>query len=153
MPIRKILSWTAVILWMGFIFYLSHQPAVESKELSAGITEVIIKTIEKVAPNVELDIKSFHHGVRKNAHFFSYLVLGVLTFNALRRSGVYGYRSVVFALGICVLYAVSDEIHQHYIPGRSGEVMDVLIDSAGSSVGIGVYWAAGRLVGRKVPGT
>ena len=63
---KRFLSWTAVILWMTLIFYLSHQPATESNKLSAGITEVIIQTIEKVAPNVEFDVRSLNHIIRKN---------------------------------------------------------------------------------------
>ena len=149
MSVRKFLSWTAVILWMAIIFYLSHQPAAESSELSRGITKVIIQTIEKVAPNIELDIRSLNHIVRKNAHFFAYLVLGVLVINALRVSGVKGYRSIALALGICILYAISDEVHQLFIPGRSCEVRDVIIDTAGASVGIMVYLVVGRVVGEE----
>lgn len=74
--------------------------------------------------------------VRKNAHFFVYLVLGVFVINALRRSGVRGYRCVVYALLICILYAASDELHQVFVPGRGAQVKDVIIDSAGACVGI-----------------
>ena len=135
----KIISWTAVILWMGFIFHLSHQPATVSNELSTGVTEVIVRTVERVAPNREFDIKRFNHIIRKNAHFFIYLVLGVFVINAFRASGVYGYRGMALALLVCVLYAISDEVHQMFIPGRGPGVKDVLIDSAGATVGIGVY--------------
>jgi VanZ family protein len=135
----KILSWSAVILWMALIFYLSHQPATESNQLSKGITELIVKTVEKVDPNPEFDIRSFNYIVRKNAHFFAYLILGVLVLNALRRSGVYGYRSVGLALLMCVLYAISDEVHQLFVPGRGAQIKDVIIDCAGVSIGIGVY--------------
>ncbi len=146
---KKSLSWIVVILWMALIFYLSHQPATESDELSTGITEVIIQTVEKVAPGMEIDIRSLNHTIRKNAHFFAYLVLGVLVINALRASGIKGYRSIALALGICILYAISDEVHQLFIPGRSGEVRDVLIDTAGASVGIMVYLVVGRVVERR----
>jgi VanZ family protein len=139
MYMYKILSWSAVILWMGLIFYLSHQPATESNQLSKGITKFIVKTVENVDPNPEFDIRGFNHIVRKNAHFFAYLVLAVLVINALRRSGIYGYQSVGLALLICVLYAISDEIHQSFVLGRGSQVKDVIIDSAGVSIGIGVY--------------
>jgi len=66
--------------------------------------------------------------------------------NALRRSGVNEYRSVVLALGICVLFAISDEVHQLFVPGRGGQVSDVLIDSAGASVGLGIYLLVSRVV-------
>jgi VanZ family protein len=135
----KILSWAAVLLWIALIFNLSSQVADRSNQLSTGITEVIVKTVEKVAPIAKFDIESFNHIIRKNAHFFAYLVLGVLVMNAIRRSGVHGYRSVLITLGICVLYAISDELHQLFVLGRGGQVKDVIIDSAGASVGIGVY--------------
>lgn len=146
MPIYKILSWIAALLWMALIFYLSHQPATTSNALSTGITEVLVKTVERVAPNANIDIQSFNNIVRKNAHFLAYLALGVLVINALRRSGVNEYRSVVLALGICVLFAISDEVHQLFVPGRGGQVSDVLIDSAGASVGMGIYLLVSRVI-------
>ena len=63
--------------------------------------------------------------------------------NALRSSNVLGYRSMSLAFFICVLYAISDEVHHYFIPGMSGEVRDVNIDTAGASVGIGVYLLIG----------
>lgn len=142
----KIISWITVLLWMALIFVLSSQVAEQSNQLSTEITAVIVKTVAKIAPQAEFDMESINHIVRKNAHFFAYLVLGILVINALRISGVNGYRGVAIALGICVLYAISDEVHQLFVPGRSGEVRDVLIDSAGASVGIGVYLLMGRLI-------
>ncbi len=139
MSTRKILSWVAVLLWMVLIFNLSSQVAEQSNQLSTRITKVIVETVEKVAPNAEFDMKSFNNRLRKHAHFFAYLILGILVSKVLRRSGVYGYRSVIIALGICILYAISDEVHQLFIPGRGGQVKDVIIDSAGASVGIAVY--------------
>lgn len=43
----KFLSWVAVILWASLVFYLSHQPAEASSELSGGVTEVIAQIVEK----------------------------------------------------------------------------------------------------------
>lgn len=140
----KIFSGTAVLLWMALIFNLSSQVAEQSNQLSTGITEVIVKTVEKVAPKAEFNIKSFNNRLRKNAHFFAYLILGILVTKALRRSGVHGYRRVALALGICVLFAISDEVHQIFVPGRGGQVKDVLIDSVGASVGIVVYWVVAK---------
>ncbi|MGI6308223.1 MAG: VanZ family protein [Dethiobacteria bacterium] len=138
---HKILSWAAVFLGMVLIFNLSSQVAEQSNQLSTVITELIVKTVEKVAPGVDLDIKSFNNILRKNAHFLAYLILGILVSNALRRSGIHGYRCIILALGICVLYAISDEVHQLFVPGRGGQVQDIIIDSAGACVGIGLYWA------------
>jgi VanZ family protein len=106
--IYKSISWIAVVLWMAFIFYLSAQVAEQSNNLSTGITEIIIEVVEKVVPEKELDIKTVNHFVRKNAHFFAYFMLGILVVNALTASGVKGFKGIVIAFLICVLYAVSD---------------------------------------------
>src|SRR5690554_2481657 len=98
MTISKILSWTAVILWMATIFYLSHQPATASNQLSTGITEGFAKTVENVATKSNFNMINLNHTVRKNAHFIAYLILSVLVINALRRSHVKEYRSAVLAL-------------------------------------------------------
>ena len=143
----KLLSWIAVIFWMALIFYLSHQPAAISNELSSGITEMIVNTLEKLASQFQFNIENLHHIIRKNAHFFAYLILGILVLNALRRSGAYGKKGLGIALLICILYAITDEVHQLFIHGRSGEVKDVLIDSAGASTGIIIYLVISKLAG------
>jgi len=140
MPISKILSWTAVILWMFLIFHLSSQVAEESNQLSTGITRIIVETVERIVPQENLDIEELNHIVRKNSHFFAYLVLGILMLNSLRRSGISGYSSIVLALLFCVLYAITDEVHQLFVPGRGGQVKDVIIDSSGVIAGIGMYF-------------
>jgi VanZ family protein len=134
--IINIISWIAVILWMALIFKLSSQPAVQSGKQSTGIMEINIKVIEKVKPNAKFNIVKFDHMIRKNAHFFVYLLLGVFVINALGRSGMRGYRFVFYALLNCILYASSDEIHQVFVLGRGAQVKDAIIDSAGASVGI-----------------
>ena len=128
---------------------LSHQPGGTSSELSSGITKIIVEIIEKLVPNGDVNIDGFHHYVRKSAHFIAYLLLGILSLNALKSSNKLGYHSVWIALLLCVLYASCDELHQLCITGRSGEVKDVLIDSAGASIGIGIWSVIGRLWGGK----
>lgn len=144
--IYKILSWLAVILWMVLIFCLSAQVAEQSSKLSTGVTEIIIEIIQKVVPKVEIDIHHFGHVIRKLAHFFSYLVLGVLVLNAFQCCGINGHRSIVLSAVVCVLYAASDEIHQLYVPGRGGQIRDVIIDSSGACVGFLLYVMMSKLV-------
>ena len=145
----KLISWVAVILWMLLIFLFSHQPASTSSELSGGITEQIIAVLQKILPDMGIAKEELHTFVRKNAHFFVYLILGMLTFNAVRKNGASGFRSGAAAFCICVLYAISDETHQLFIPGRSGEARDVLIDSAGAGIGIGAFFLVSRILPRK----
>jgi len=100
-----IISWAAAILWMVLIFNLSSQVAEQSNELSKGITEIIIEAIGKIVPQAELDINTLNHITRKNSHFFSYFILGILMLNPLRRSGVQGYSSIVYAAVVCIVKA------------------------------------------------
>lgn len=115
------------------------------------MTEVIIETVERV---VDLDaeksktdlIEELNRLVRKYAHFTSYLILGILVMNAFRKSEVMGFNAFLFSLIFCGLYAVSDEVHQLFVPGRGAQVTDVMIDSAGSFVGIGMYKVIGNVI-------
>ncbi|MEA1975746.1 MAG: VanZ family protein [Bacillota bacterium] len=131
---KKILiSWIMVMLWMALIFNLSAQVREESNQLSTGITVIIEKIIEKVNLfDIKFDIKTINHIVRKNAHFFIYLILGILVMNAIRKSKY-------LALSICIFYAMSDELHQAFVPGRGPGIKDVLIDSAGAYIGVLIF--------------
>jgi VanZ family protein len=138
---KKVLAWILVLVWMTIIFYFSSQPGEKSSEISSGFVEVVVEIAEKVVPNTapNLDYNNLHLHIRKQGHFFMYFVLGILTINALTKMGVKGKRIIWISLLICVAYAITDEIHQLFVPGRSGEVRDVLIDSIGASIGIIFY--------------
>jgi VanZ family protein len=66
--------------------------------------------------------------LRKGAHAAEFAVLGFLLLRALGREAV--------ALGLGIAYAASDELHQHFVPGRQGSVLDVALDSVGVAVGV-----------------
>lgn len=142
---RTTVRWMAVLIWMVVIFYLSHQPAPESSALSSGLTDWIMKMIDKVPLSFELDLNAVHFFVRKGAHFCAYFLLGLLVSHAVRERRGLSVRRLSLALVVCVVYAISDEIHQLFTPGRSGEVADVLLDTSGSIVGIGWYVLVMRL--------
>jgi VanZ family protein len=77
--------------------------------------------------------------VRKFAHFFAYLVLGILVLSAFVKSDYKGGKTFVYAFVICAVYASSDEIHQLFVSGRGCQIKDVLIDSGGALTGIALY--------------
>jgi len=66
--------------------------------------------------------------LRKVAHAAEYAVLGFLLLRALGRQAV--------ALAVGIAYAASDELHQHFVPGRLGSPLDVLLDSIGVAAGV-----------------
>lgn len=140
---KKIISWMLVAGWMGLIFYLSHQTGEGSGSLSGSITERIIAFLR--LDNVDIDF--LHFLVRKGAHLFSYFVLGILLVNTFRMSGMVAGKYYYLSLAICVIYGMTDELHQLLVPGRSGQVRDVLIDSVGALIGIFAYKIFLKVVG------
>ena len=114
---RKKICILFAVLWMGFIFYMSHQPA----KISSVQSNNVVHVIKKVSKNegIKNNINSFI--VRKGAHMFLFCVLAILFF---------------IALLLAFLYACSDEYHQTFVVGRSGQFKDVLIDFSGAFIGI-----------------
>lgn len=141
----KIVLWLMVLLWMVIIFNLSSQVAEASNSLSKGMTAAIINTLKTIVPNIETDMRTLNHMIRKNAHFFAYFVLcfGILT--ALRRSRVEIYKAIIISVLICVVYAISDEVHQMFVPGRGPQVKDVFIDTGGACLGALIYLGLSKL--------
>src|SRR5699024_1438351 len=79
---------------------------------------------------IESDM-NLHSLIRTSIHFFVYTILRVLVYLAY-----HGRRAVLFTLNVCLIYAITDEFHQLFIPVRSGEIRDVLIDFSGAVFGI-----------------
>lgn len=137
--IKLIIPWILVLLWMILIFYFSAQEAEESLNSSGGFAEFLAKIIHT-------DFESFTESrqeeiigdcqfiVRKAAHFSVYAILGMLSFIACKINKL--RKSFLISAVICLLYAMSDEIHQHFVEGRSCELRDVLIDFSGGITGI-----------------
>lgn len=127
---KKIIKIILVIIWMIVIFSFSNQKAVDSTKLSDGfIRNTISKVINDDRPET---ISKFVTPVRKSAHFLEYLVLGLLVMNCFNIDKKY----MLYSLIICLLYSISDEVHQIFVPGRSCEALDVVIDTTGSFIGI-----------------
>jgi len=142
--LHLILSWSAVIVWMLVIFTLSAQPGEESTHLSDKVAEIILKRTNIVfSQDTDITaatafVKSLKYLLRKCAHLGEYFILGILVMNAVRASKVPMFKAIVLSALICVLYAVSDEMHQYFVPGREAQVTDVLIDGMGALAGIGL---------------
>jgi VanZ family protein len=75
--------------------------------------------------------------VRKMAHFFEYCVLGCLLFMGFLDRARPG-RTILLVFAAGLLLSVSDEIHQHFVPGRTTRPFDVLVDMAGIGVAVAV---------------
>ncbi len=74
--------------------------------------------------------------IRTLAHFSIFAALGFFASLTLTSFAVFKLKNLVFSTLFCVFYALSDEIHQHFVPGRAFQFSDILVDSLGCIVGI-----------------
>lgn len=137
--LRKTISIILLLLWMTVIFMFSSSGSVKSNDTSGKVISSAISVKDKVTsketkPEAKKKIvKKLNYSVRKSAHVFEYFVLGVLALNVFDAFNV--KRKVLFAIILCILYASSDEFHQIFT-GRTASIIDVLLDSVASIVGI-----------------
>ena len=117
-----------------------------SRALSVWLPVVLwaalIFTLSSI-PSLSTGLGGWDTVLRKGAHFTEYAILGALLLRALGRE--------VLAVTTGALYAASDELHQHFVPGRHASPFDVLLDTAG--VALGVYVLHRLWQTRLVPGT
>jgi VanZ family protein len=120
---------------------LSSRPAVVSAEDSKPFEESFsvvqekIKSSEVMKVNLSMFLKSPKYLVRKTAHVILYCGLYMLTVLAFMREKNRMKQYIMILIG-CVLYACFDEFYQTFIPGRTGLLQDVLIDSIGIVIGL-----------------
>lgn len=136
---KKIIYLFLTIIWMISIFLFSNQRSVKSTEKSQSLIMNTIVKIYKIFDSnasdekIEEIVVACDVPIRKMAHFTEYLILGVLVLLTLR---AYNINNIYLAILICFLYACSDEIHQVFVPGRDGNIIDITLDTLGSTTGI-----------------
>lgn len=130
---QLILSWTLVILWAAVIFFMSAH--VGSDFDGEGPLAAVKRWLVGLAAPVfgpETDI------VNVAAHFTEYLVFGALLFMAVLRTWPRSplARLALVAVALASLYAVTDEYHQSFVPGRLCDPADWLTDTLGATLGV-----------------
>lgn len=142
MDIKKILIWIPAIIMAMLIFGFSKQDGEESTGLSYKAADIILTVCDKAGivdyndNNRDSMIESVQFPIRKAAHMTEYAVLSVLIMLALIVDGLKGTRLPVISAIIATIFAATDEFHQRFVPGRYGCLRDVLIDAAGSIIGL-----------------
>ena len=107
---RKAIRWLPVLLWMAAIFYLSAQPDLPHH------------------PEATMDLI-----IKKVGHMLEYGILAALALWALRGGGLAATSGhFLCAFAIAGLYAISDEVHQYFVPGRNPRSLDVGFDLLGA---------------------
>lgn len=149
---KMIILTIIIILWMAFIFSMSAKNSTQSSSISGGFTYKILsmffaqfRSIDKTTQ--DSIVEGLQFVVRKGAHFTAYAILGGLCFADLRVLDKFKLKiNFIIALVISALYAASDELHQYFVPGRSCEIRDVMIDSLGALTGIIVVIIFSKLI-------
>ncbi|MFN3741704.1 MAG: VanZ family protein [Anaerolineales bacterium] len=113
---RPYLNWLATFLWMGVIFFLSSRPADELPFF--GLYDLLVK---------------------KSGHLVGYAILGWLFSHSWESLKIDLKWAQALALLFSLLYAITDELHQSFVPGRHASVIDVLIDTIGIAVGVSAF--------------
>ncbi len=137
-----IVSWAAVLAVAVAIFLFSAQDARESTQVSHGLIERVVIWYTNLfgipcSTGTLIQISGFwDHFVRKLAHFSIYTLLGLCCCNACYFTFFQLKKSFGIALVVGYLYAISDEIHQAFVPGRSCQLSDMVLDSCGVMFGI-----------------
>ena len=133
------------ILIMVVIFVHSAMPA-EMSSIESSVFERFVASILGVAP------ESVTFAVRKCAHFTEYLVLGLFMMLAAvntRQQKKSAYITGLITWIIGTAYAVSDELHQLFVPGRSCELRDMCIDAVGIFCGVLIISGVKRVRSRR----
>ena len=141
----RTLAGILALLWMCVIFAFSAQEKEESSEVSEAISYRMVSSTGLLF-HLHLDeeqlreiASAIENTVRKAAHMTEYGILSILFYVWLGKWQFRVRRRVITATAFAALYAVSDEIHQLFVPGRAGMVRDVVIDSIGAALGIFVF--------------
>ncbi|KAF0196306.1 MAG: VanZ family protein [Bacillota bacterium] len=128
MRIHRSFRWLAVIVWVGFIWFMSSHSVPPGDPI--GKVADIIRTIPV---QLTLPGTSVEFMVGKAGHLLAYSLLGVLllaaTWGRLKNR-------VLGVMLIGVMVAVIDETRQYFVPGREAAVRDVVIDAVGLAIGI-----------------
>lgn len=136
------MSLLAVIAVMAFIFFMSAQTEEESSETSGGIVDIFINIFlpdfgELPLSEQEEKLNLITNVIRKLAHYTEYAALGFfLAWHLNELKSKLNCKAPLWqSIVVGVLYAISDECHQYFVPGRGPGIKDVFIDSLGVLTG------------------
>ena len=138
--LKRIIFLLMLIVTFYIIFNFSAQDGIESGNLSRKVTEVIVNLLSKFK-NMDMSlrlhyIEKLHPIIRKLAHFSIYTVVGFSIMGFMCTFDIRNIFKFITSICIGVTYAITDEIHQGFTPGRGPSPIDVCIDSAGVLTGI-----------------
>jgi len=132
----RIKNWLPVCAWASLIFFFSTDHF-----SSANTAQIFGSLLSWLFPEIPAeDIAPVHGAMRKLGHWTEYFVLAVLMLRALRNETgkKWELRHTGYTLVFILLFALSDELHQTFVPSRTASFGDVMIDVVGGICGI--FW-------------
>ena len=94
--------------------------------------------IKTVLPVSEATFNLIHNPLRELMHSIEFLVFGLLLFNVL--VDFKAKHPMIICFTVSLIYAILDEVHQLYVPGRAFEALDIMLDAVGIIVAILMYF-------------
>lgn len=151
--IFRIILIVLIMLNCFMIFNFSSEKSEDSDITSGRVINRIIE-VNPFTKNLEETKKEkirevMVYPIRKSAHFTIYLCLGILVFLFCETFTIENYKKILASLMFSFIYACTDEIHQLFVPGRSGEIGDVFIDTSGALLGIMIVYTIYKILKRK----
>ena len=143
----KIFKIILIIVWMITIFIFSGQQGEESGDTSRKFTVAIVQII--TGKSLALDdpfVEGIQLFIRKMAHFTIYAIGGFLIMNYAYTTDKTMKQKILHSIALGGGYAVKDELHQFFVSGRSGNILDVGIDTVGVITGIFIYIIIMRII-------
>lgn len=137
---KRIVFALLTIATMVCIFIFSCENSDNSSETSGRFVKIALKIFysgfEDMSAAEQAEIlSSLSHIIRKTAHFTIFAALGFFSSMTVGRRRAFGKASLAVLI-FCFAYAVSDEFHQYFVPGRACMLADILLDTLGSAGGI-----------------
>ena len=126
--ILRIVLIVFIICWMTLVFSFSNANGTSSSRTSYRIAKLFSQN-EEVVRQVE-------HIIRKIAHLLEYALGGFLFYALLLTYKIKPKYQIIIASFLGIFYSITDELHQLFVDGRSGKLIDVFIDSIGVIFGI-----------------
>lgn len=126
---KRNFKWILIIGWLLVIFSFSNQVG----DKSLGLTNQFISWIGSYIPFITED---FTYYFRKLCHFTEYMILAIIFYHFLRDYAVAKKKLFLITILFCFVCACGDEFHQLFIGGRTGQFLDVIIDTYGSITGV-----------------
>ena len=150
---KTIVKLLLCVIWLGIIFYNGTRPGEISQRSSKEVIKVVRMFIDIPSatidrPNIKFSDVNFY--VRKNAHFFQYLIFSILLCAAVRQFKLYKSSDLFLLLFLLLFFPVIDEFIQKYIPDRTSNIFDIIIDFSGGILGMLIFNISYKMHKKKV---